>query len=426
MIFLSMTAFEPPPPDHALQAPAVNEAVSAALEAWPGVALLIDPVGARLLAANASGRALFPWLLAGQSFTLDSAMPAVRILRDVTRNGGELRDPVPLVLWTALGIRTLSCRLSWLAGAQGEDMVLVKAMANSANLTAAPVAPAFEGALRSDADILWLIAQRIRDGQKQLRAAATSRNAAGGADADTVSTPNEAPRGIDLAKLAHELKTPVSAIAVASEIMKEGRFGAIENERYAGYITDIYASAQHALALIDRMLSRGADSSLMRADDFKFERIVLDDLAEACLSTIQPLAAAKGLDLKSRRAETPAVVTCDATALKQIVLNLISNAIKFTPTGGTITVSTVGGRRGAAALIVEDTGAGMSAADIAAAMRPAPIDIPNVRDGGGLGLGLPLSRALAELIGAELTIDAAPKMGTRVTVTFHGRSLVVI
>ncbi len=413
-----MTAFEPPPPDHTVLA--ASDALRSALESWPGVALLIDPVAARLLVANASGRALFPSLLAGQSLSLDSAMPAVRILRDVPRNSGAARDPVSLVFWTAHGICTLSCQVSRLPGAEGQDLVLVQSSPNSDSSGAAPVVRGSEAAPRSDDDILRLIAQRIRDGQQQLR------SAAGGADANVASTPIEAPRGIDLAKLAHELKTPVSAIAVASEIMKDGRFGTIENERYAGYIADIHASAQHALNLIDRMLSRRADASRRSGDEFKFERIDLDDLAEACLSTIQPLAAAKGLELKSRRAETPAIVTSDATALKQIVLNLISNAIKFTPSGGMITVSTVGSRRGAAALTVEDTGAGMSAADIAAAMQPVPIDIPNVRDGGGLGLGLPLSRALAEVIGADLTIDAVPNQGTRVTVTFRGRTLIAI
>ncbi len=407
-----MSAFEPPSPHSAPPAPAISDAVRSALDTWPGVALLIDPVAARLIAGNASGRALFPSLLAGQSLSLDSAMPAVRILRDMPRNSGALRDPVSLVFWSVLGIRTLYCQVSRLPGAEGEDMVLVQATPNSeGSVAAAPVMRASDVAPRSDADILLLIAQRIRDGQQQLRAAAA------GADAIAASTSIEAPRGIDLAKLAHELKTPVSAIAVASEIMKDGRFGAIDNERYAGYIADIHASAQHALTLIDRMLSRRVDASLQHDDEFKFERIDLDDLAESCRSTIQPLAAAKGLGLKSRRAETPAIVTSDVTALKQIVLNLISNAIKFTPSGGMITVSTVGSRRGAAALTVEDTGAGMSAADIAAAMQPVPIDVPNVRDGGGLGLGLPLSRALAELIGAELTIDAVP---SRSDVDRHG------
>jgi signal transduction histidine kinase len=225
------------------------------------------------------------------------------------------------------------------------------------------------------------------------------------------------PRGIDLAKLAHEIKTPLSAIAAASEIMTEGRFGTIGNERYAGYIADIHASARYALDLVERMLNHRSEVASAKAGENTAQKIALDAFVAACLSTVRPLAAAKALTIDESHAVSPVYVTADAITLRQIVLNLVANAIKFTPPGGTIFVSTapVDGR--AVALVVEDTGPGMSAESIAEAMQPVPSEVPQMRDGGGLGLGLPITRALAKEMGATLAIDCAPGRGTRVTVT---------
>jgi signal transduction histidine kinase len=225
-------------------------------------------------------------------------------------------------------------------------------------------------------------------------------------------------RGIDLAKLAHELKTPLSAIAAASEIMKEGRFGDIGNDRYAGYIADIHASARHALDLVERMLDRRGEGASPRAADMRWEEIALDAFAGACLSTVRPLAAAKSLTISESHAAPPARITADATTLKQIVLNLVANAIKFTPPGGTISVSTTAHGSGSVALVVQDTGPGMSEEAIAEALQPVPSEVPQMRNGGGLGLGLPMTRALAEALGATLSIDSPPGGGTRAIVTF--------
>ncbi len=228
------------------------------------------------------------------------------------------------------------------------------------------------------------------------------------------------PRGIDLAKLAHELKTPLSAIAAASEIMKEGRFGTIGNERYAGYIADIHASARYALDLVERMLHQRSDAVSASVAGAKPEKIALDVFAAACLSAVRPLAAAKALTIEESHAASPVYVTADATNLKQIVLNLIANAIKFTPAGGTIYLSTAPCEPQSVMLAVEDTGPGMPTDAIAEAMQPVPSEVPHMREGGGRGLGLPITRVLAEEMGATLAIDGSTGRGTRVTVTFRG------
>lgn len=438
-----------------LAASTVPAAQRAALDAWTGAGFAIDPKSAVLLAVNAPARELFPSLEPGRGLALDGAMPAVRRLRELVRADNVPDGPVPLVFWTPRGIRALPCLVERGTTSNGRILFLVKEVRSeprSAPVSADPAVAQEGPPSRTDEETLAEIARRIRQGQQRHAAApplsteidqtkvpavrasnsddtnapaATATANAAGAAQDTEWV-GDAAAGIDLAHLAHELKTPLSAIAAAAEIMTEGRFGEIGNARYAGYVADIHASARHALELIERMLGRGLKDQRPALTAPRFERLELDALVESCLSAVKPLAEAKGVRMRSRRVHSKAVVTADGTALKQIVLNLLTNALKFTPARGTITVSTVGSRHGAAALTIEDTGPGMTAAAIADALRATRSGAPALREGGGLGLGLPLSRALAEAMGATLSIDSAPGKGTRVTVAFPGGPLVAI
>lgn len=405
---------------------AVSDTERASLDAWPNAALLFDPKSASLVAANSEGQAWFP----GLPTALDGAMPAVRTLREIARKQSDGVQAIPLVFWTAKGLQALACDVARVERSNEEPLLMVRALSAGQRLNPAPQHPV-PPQHRNDEDTLRDIASKIRDGQKRFNTPSTRSTQPPEEQLQTQVSTSPAPSidimsGIDLAKLAHELKTPVSAIAAASEIMKEGRFGPIENERYAAYIDGIHASARHAIDLIERMLDRRNEPTVSRPPSLQFETIDLDEFISTAVATLQPLASAKGLSLISEAAATKATVKADRTTLKQIVLNLLTNAIKFTPSGGTITVAIVGSRRGAAAFTVEDSGPGMTAVAIAEALRPVPLDVPNVRDGGGLGLGLPLSRALAEANGAALSIDSAPGRGTRVTVSFPGGPLVAI
>ena len=456
-------------PDSAPTVRAVSESLRAALEAAPGAAFVIDPRSAHLLAASAAGHRYFPALGPKYGLALDGAMPAVRRLRQAMRDGQSVTGPLPLLFWTSRGARCLTCTVEAVSGLGGIPLVLLQEVPASGDAPS-PRRPdeEVEASLtvnppRSDKETLQEIARRIREGQQQHLAPASSPESKplSGPDAGPEPPPeaqlepgpqpdaeavregprpaedhtqrlpvrqpsDTVPQPIDVAKLAHELKTPLSAIAAAAEIMKDARFGPIANERYAGYVGDIHASARHALTLIERMLHPQNNELATSAAVLKFERLDLDALVTSCMSSVSPLAAAKGVDLSAVSSRQRLDVTADATSLRQIILNLLTNAIKFTPARGTIRVTTGRGPGGANFVTVADDGPGMSPVAIADAMRPVPPAERSARDGGGLGIGLPLSRALAEENGAGFDIDSTPGGGTRITLTFRQGRLIPI
>ena len=207
-----------------------------------------------------------------------------------------------------------------------------------------------------------------------------------------------------VAKLAHELKTPLSAIAAAAEIMRDERLGPIGSEKYRGYASDIYDSARHALGVISRMLEAARGDGA--AGQLSFAEIDLDDLARGVVSAMTPLAGDAGLGLVADLSDRLPHVVADRTAVRQILLNLITNAIKFTRRGGAIVVSTRYEGEGPVVLEVRDNGPGLDATAHGAA-------------GKGLGLGLPLVRAMAAANGADVAIESAPGQGTAVRITFR-------
>jgi signal transduction histidine kinase len=230
------------------------------------------------------------------------------------------------------------------------------------------------------------------------------------------------------ARLAHEIKTPVSAIAAAAEIMKDERFGPIGTARYLGYASDIHSSAQHALAVIERMLAEARHSSEGEKEDgFDFVEIDAAAMLRTAVSQIAPLAERAGIALTLELAPRLPHVIADATSLRQILLNLLTNALKFTPPGGRVTVSARYSPDGPLEVAVSDTGSGMPRPDRKPPVRAEPRrgpELPNGTHGqqderhSGLGIGLPLVRALAAANGAELIIDSAPGTGTSAAIVF--------
>jgi two-component system cell cycle sensor histidine kinase PleC len=237
----------------------------------------------------------------------------------------------------------------------------------------------------------------------------------------------------NLARLAHEMRTQLGAIATMSEIMRDQHFGPIGDPRYADYAASIHDSARHLLALVDSMLNPSALTG--GAPPLTFVDLDLNQLAHATVTGIAPLAAASGHVLATTLVSRLPLVVADAGTLRQILLNLLTNAMKFTPRGGNINVSTNRTSDGGVLLTVADTGRGMTDAELASAISSAPAPTaPHSTPGpsedtgsrAGLGLGLPLSHTLAAANGARLVIDSIADRGTRVSIAFPAGRIVPV
>jgi PAS domain S-box-containing protein len=220
-----------------------------------------------------------------------------------------------------------------------------------------------------------------------------------------------------LARVSHEIRTPLNAIIGFSEVMMEERFGPVGSERYREYLKDIHASGGHLLSLINDLL----DLSKIEAGklELTFANVSLNDLTQQCVAIMQPQANRERVIIRTSLPPTLPQVVADARSVRQIVLNLLSNSIKFTPAGGQVIVSTALNDNGEVALRVRDTGIGMSEQDLVTALEPFRQVATSVREiSAGTGLGLPLTKALAEANRASFTIKSAPKAGTLVEIAF--------
>jgi signal transduction histidine kinase len=219
-----------------------------------------------------------------------------------------------------------------------------------------------------------------------------------------------------LAKVSHEVRTPLNSILGFTELMLEERLGAIGNPRYRGYVEDIHQSGLYALSLLNDLL----DISKIDAGkfDLDFTAVDLPELIEACVNSLQPLAKRERILLRTSLAANLPAVIADRRRLKQILLNLLSNAIKFTNAGGQVIVSARVIDGGDLRLRVHDTGVGMTEDEVAAAMQPFHQLDTAPRKQTGTGLGLPVTKALAEANRARLLIASERGAGTSADVIF--------
>jgi len=238
-----------------------------------------------------------------------------------------------------------------------------------------------------------------------------------------------------LANMSHELRTPLNAILGFSEVIIGDTFGKIGSDSYAEYLRDIRTSARHLLAMINDLLvlSRIEVGAVKLNDTW----IVLDDALEESAAMFRDNCASKGVELRLSSPKAGDgwgegggeggggyMILADERALRQILINLLSNAVRHTPSGGEVVLGGEivagdgpgGSPGGALGIFVADTGVGIPAADLKRVLQPfEQVTRDQGRPTDGTGLGLSIVKELVELHGGELTLESEVGKGTRVT-----------
>ncbi|MBR1225310.1 PAS domain S-box protein [Bradyrhizobium sp. AUGA SZCCT0176] len=219
-----------------------------------------------------------------------------------------------------------------------------------------------------------------------------------------------------LARISHEVRTPLNAIIGFSEVMIGERFGALGNERYVEYMKDIRASGERVISIINDLLdlSRIETGKL----DLSFTNQNLNELVESCVAVMQPQANRERIIIRTSLAHTLPPVVADARALRQITLNLIGNSIHLANAGGQVIVSTALSDFGEVMLRVRDTGHGLNDNEVAAALEPFRTPAPSDQASEGAGVSLSLTKALVEANRARFQIKTGARSGTLIEVVF--------
>jgi two-component system, cell cycle sensor histidine kinase PleC len=333
-------------------------------------AFVLDADAGAILAANRAG-----WQVWGLDAPhacpvwIDRAMPALHCLRDLASAGGTASDlEQRLTFWTARGIVAPKCFVS---GPQSAHCAR--------------------------------FAVRLSE------------------PAPSSSMGNRSSEAVEQAKLAHEIRTPLSAVISYAEVLKDEHFGPLGNTCYRTYAANIFESARHVLRLVDAMLQGFLDRS--RGARLTFTNVASDSVIESCLVLARPIAERAGVELVASLPPNPPHIIADELSLKQILLNLLANAIKFSRHGERVRVSVQHPASGDLHISVADTGPGMRQLACAVNAHAAALTQGSALNA-GLGFGLPLARALADANGASLKIESEPGRGTCVTITF-GKDRVV-
>ncbi|CAK0775590.1 two-component system, cell cycle sensor histidine kinase PleC [Azospirillaceae bacterium] len=224
-----------------------------------------------------------------------------------------------------------------------------------------------------------------------------------------------------LAMMSHELRTPLNAVLGFSEMIRDQSLGPIGQLKYAEFAGDVHAGGLHLLSLINDIL----DLSKIEANQMGIypEPIALGGFSENCLTLVRGLARSRKLELVMAGSLPGVVLWADVRAAKQMVVNLLSNACKFTPEGGRVELSFQEENNRGVVIIVTDTGIGMTSSGIRKALEKfGQIDNLLTRNQQGSGLGLPLVKGLIDLHGGRLEIESSPGCGTTVRLFFPARS----
>ena len=232
---------------------------------------------------------------------------------------------------------------------------------------------------------------------------------------EQADTANQA-KSTFLANMSHELRTPLNAIIGFSEMMMKETFGELGNPKYKEYLGDIHLSARHLLEIINEVL----DMSKIEAGRVELDEEYLNvgDLIAAVTRMMASRAFSSGLKIEEQVAPDLPPLFADPRLVRQILINLVGNSVKYSKTNGTIEVIADINDKGALRLTVRDYGVGIPKSRIKEALEPfGQVSIPDdTYPMQGTGLGLPLAKAMAELHGGTLTLESDEGKGTTVTV----------
>jgi|GEM_PF-1475281 len=219
-----------------------------------------------------------------------------------------------------------------------------------------------------------------------------------------------------LANMSHELRTPLNAIIGFSDLMLKQTFGPLGDARYDGYVSDIYEAGGQLLGTVDNILD------LTKIELGRMELHSSDvrpaDVVNDVIRSVAPFASAHEVGIRSELPDDLPVLVTDPGKLRKCLVNLMSNAVKFSPSRGTVILSCRRLEAGWCQFAVIDHGIGMSAEEIPVALSAfRQVDGSLARKFEGAGLGLPLAKALGALLGGRLEIESAAGSGTTVTIT---------
>jgi two-component system, cell cycle sensor histidine kinase PleC len=218
-----------------------------------------------------------------------------------------------------------------------------------------------------------------------------------------------------IANMSHELRTPLNTVIGFSKLIAEQERRRLPDAEIVEYANLIRDAAGHLLAVINDIL----DISKIQSGKYTLDKrdVQLDEILLAVLSSFRLLAQDAKITLDNRVSLTLPLMRADGVKLRQIFTNLVSNAIKFTPEGGTVTVEAKQLEDGRIAGIVTDSGIGMTGEEVQVAMTPfGQVDGSRARWRDGTGLGLPIAKSLVELHGGELRVNSVKGEGTQVWV----------
>ncbi|MFT4327653.1 MAG: sensor histidine kinase [Wolbachia pipientis] len=218
------------------------------------------------------------------------------------------------------------------------------------------------------------------------------------------------------ASVTHELRTPLNAVIGFAKLIKNETLGSVDHSKYKEYVDNIYNAGTHLLALINDVLDFSkAESSSLTVEKVKFN---LNKIIDSCLKMLSPKLKETGISLKKEISDKQLLVIADPKRMKQVIINLLSNSIKFTPQGGLIRMIIKENiEKNLLTIEFHDNGIGIMQQDIYKVMSVFGQADSGYRNE-GTGIGLPLSKKLVELMGGTFSIKSEAKLGTTITLNF--------